>query len=354
MRTPELADDLRARAQRAFAAGRIDEANDLFAAAVRSNPGSAPAHHDLGGFFKGVGRLAEAEASLRTAHGLEPDDARTRHALGIVLLAQGRYREGWPLYDARHVIPPLGLTKPALPFAEWQGEAVDGKRVLIFPEQGLGDQIMFARFAPWLANRGADVTLLCHPALARLFAASLGVRVIAASGQVDFPDPDFWVMSGSVTGRTGVEPGNLPNAPYLRAAERRDGGGLGVITRGNPAHTNDANRSLPPALAAELMALPGAISLQPEDTGARDMADTAALIAGLDRVITVDTAVAHLAAALGKPTWILLPRVMTDWRWMESRTDSPWYPTARLFRQPRAGDWTSVLDDVRAELGQRS
>ncbi len=349
----DLADDLRERAAQALRAGRPDEALSLLAAATQAAPESSLAHHDLGGVLKLLGRLAEAEASLRRAHALAPDDPRTRHALGIVLLSQGRYGEGWPLYDARHAIPQLGLIKPALPFPEWRGEDVAGKRVLIFPEQGLGDQIQYARFAPWLAAKGADVTLLCHPALARLFAQSLGVRVIAAAGGVDFPDPDYWVMSGSVAGRTGLGPDDLPNAPYLRAAPgpHAAAGRIGVVTRGNPAHTNDAHRSLPAAQAAELTALPGAVSLHPEDTGAADMADTAALVTGLDLVITVDTAVAHLAGALGKPVWILLPRVMTDWRWMEARTDSPWYPSARLFRQPAAGDWASVLGDVRAALG---
>ncbi|WP_293902724.1 tetratricopeptide repeat protein [Phenylobacterium sp.] len=355
MRDPARSDRLRTQAAQALAAGRLGEAQARLESAVRADPRSAFAHHDLGGLHKLQGRLPEAETSLRAAHALAPDDAKTRHALGIVLLSQGRYREGWPLYDARHAIPELRLLKPALPYPAWTGEDVAGKRLLIFPEQGLGDQIQYARFAPWLAARGADVTLMCHPALARLFDRSLGVRVIAASGQVDFPDPDYWVMSGSITGRTGLGPDALPNAPYLRSGDGGPAasGGLGVVTRGNPAHTNDANRSLPPDLAARLLALPAAVSLQPEDTGAKDFADTAALVAGLDLVIAVDTAVAHLAAAMGKPTWILLPRLMTDWRWMEDRPDSPWYPSARLFRQPRAGDWTPVLDEVRAALAAR-
>lgn len=355
MRDPSPADDLRARAQAAFAEGRLDDAQRLFVAALAASPDSAAAHHDLGGFFKGVGRLDEAEAELRAAHALAPDDPRTRHALGIVLLAQGRYVEGWPFYDARHAVPELRLLKPALPYPAWDGSDVRGKRLLVFPEQGLGDQLMFARFAPWLAARGADVTLLCHPALARLFAQSFaGVRVLSAAGQVDFPDPDAWVMSGSLAGRAGVEPDTLPSAPYLHAAAGLGGDSrIGVVTRGNPSHSNDRQRSLPPALGAELLALPGATSLEPEQTGARDFADTAAIVAGLDLVITVDTAVAHLAGALGKPVWILLPRLMTDWRWLEGREDSPWYPSARLFRQAAPGDWRPVLDAIRSTLAEK-
>ncbi|MBL8556316.1 MAG: hypothetical protein JNL41_18725, partial [Phenylobacterium sp.] len=142
----------------------------------------------------------------------------------------------------------------------------------------------------------------------------------------------------------------LPSAPYLRAATRPAGGRIGVATRGNPGHSNDAHRSLPADVAAELLALPGAMSLEPEATGAKDFAETAAIVAGLDLVIAVDTAVAHLAGALGRPAWILLPRIFTDWRWMEGRADSPWYPTARLFRQASPGDWSAVLAEVRRTL----
>ena len=349
---PALADVLVDRAHAAQAAGRFEEAEALYAAAVQAAPGAWRAHHDRGGFYKLTGRLAEAEESLRRAHDLAPSDARTRHALGIVLLSQGRYREGWTLYDARHDIPDLRLFKPQLPFPEWRGEPLAGRKLLIFPEQGLGDQIQFARFAPWLAALGADVTLLCHPTLATLFRDSLGVRVVAAAGQVEFPDPDVWVMSGSITGRAGLEPEDLPAAPYLEAPvpTTPPGARIGVATRGNPAHANDANRSLPADAAAELLALPGAISLLPEDTGAQDFAETAALVAGLDLVISVDTSIAHLAAAMGKPTWILLPRLMTDWRWMDEGEASPWYPTARLIRQAVPGDWTRVVRAVRADV----
>jgi tetratricopeptide (TPR) repeat protein len=333
-------------------AGRYDEAEALYRAAAQADPTSAAALHDLGGFYKLVGRLDLAEASLRAAHARAPDDPRTRHALGIVLMSQGRYAEGWPLYDARHQVAQLGLFKPQLPFAEWRGEDPKGKRILIFPEQGLGDQIQFSRFAPWLAEHGAEVTLVCHPALATLFRQSFDVNVVAAVGQIEFADPDYWVMSGSVAGRSGLGPESLPTQPYLRAEPKPPpvGKRIGVMTRGNPAHANDAQRSLPAEAATALTALPGALSLRPEDTGAKDFAETAAIIAGLDLVISVDTAVAHVAAALGKPTWILLPRIMTDWRWLEDRADSPWYPAARLFRQPAPGDWKSVLDEVFAAL----
>jgi hypothetical protein len=157
-------------------------------------------------------------------------------------------------------------------------------------------------------------------------------------------------MSNSLPYRLGVTLDRLSGGAYLTAAPRWGIGRIGVKTRGNPAHHNDADRSLPDAEAARLLALPGAVSLEPEDTGAHDFADTAEIIAGLDLVIAADTSTAHLAGALGKPVWILLPYVTTDWRWLSGRSDSPWYGSARLFRQHRPGDWSSLLDEVIAAL----
>jgi ADP-heptose:LPS heptosyltransferase len=125
---------------------------------------------------------------------------------------------------------------------------------------------------------------------------------------------------------------------------------VGLVTRGSPTHRNDAHRSLPDALAAELRAAPGAVSLHPEDSGARDLQETAEIIAGLDLVVTVDTAVAHLAGSLGKPTWVLLPAHGCDWRWLRDRLDSPWYPSVRLYRQAAPGGWSEVVAAVRRDL----
>jgi hypothetical protein len=341
-----------ANAAAALDAHRIAEAEDLYRLAVRLAPGAAIAHHNLGAFLRAVGRLAEAETALRAALRLDPGSAASRHGLGTVLLSQGRYGEGWPYYDARHAVPQLGLPKPALPYPEWRGEDLAGRSLLVFGEQGFGDQIMFARFARELVRGGADVTLLCPPALVRLF-QDLGPRVVPMSGEAHFPDPDYWVMSGSIAGRSGAMPETLPAAPYLSGAAGRKGG-VGVVTKGNPRHTNDANRSLPSAEAQRLLAMPGAVSLHPEDTGARAFQDTADLIAGLDLVITADTAVAHLAGAMGTPVWIMIPALMTDWRWMQARSDSPWYPSARLYRQPAWGDWAAVVDRVLADRARLS
>jgi hypothetical protein len=347
--------DLLARAAAARDAGRLDEAEALYAEAAARFPSEAEPHHHLGGLHRRRGRLDLAEAEYRRTLTLAPAAAATMRVLATLLLSQGRYPEGFALFEARHAEP--RLRKPALPFPEWAGGPVAGKRLLIWPEQGLGDQIQFARFAPVLKAKGAEVTLLCHKTLLRLFGASLGVHVLAAEGAVAFPDPDLWVMQGSLAARLGCTVETLPNAPYLRAGEAwpplGEGFKVGFKARGSPAHDNDVNRSLPPADAARLAALTaGMVSLEPEDTGAKDFADTAALVDQLDLVISVDTSVAHLAGAMGKPCWVLLPAEGTDWRWLIGRTDSPWYPSVRLYRQQRGEDWDAVIDRVAADLAK--
>lgn len=265
---------------------------------------------------------------------------------GMEFLARGEYETGWRLWEKR----PISMGgradgKPTLAFPEWDGRPISS--LLILPEQGLGDQIMFARYAPFLQDKGVATTIMCHPLLTRLF-GSLGVPVLNAQGRVALPKVDAWALSPSLPFlcRTTLE--SIPPAPYL-SAPPRGSGGVGIAARGNPGHINDAQRSLPEAAAAELWKLPGAIDLDPASTGAQDLQDTAEIIAGLDLVIAVDTAIAHLAGALGKRCFLLLPHI-ADWRWLRGRDDSPWYPSLRLFRQPSAGDWASVLQAVHAAL----
>lgn len=314
-------------------------------------------HHNLGGAHKIAGRLKEAEAEFRRALELDPTRATTKYALGVVLLGLGNYSEGWILYEYRHQVPEFRNLKPKLPVPEWYGEDVKGKSIVIWPEQGFGDQIQFARFAPVLRDLGASVTLFCSPALKRLFDL-LDVNVIAASGAVEFPDPDGWVMCGSVAGRLGITPSNIPSTPYLRMPRAENSAKakrIGLMPRGNPHHPNDVNRSLSAAMAERLASLPGTtLSIHPEDTGCKDFKETAEIISGLDLVISVDTAVAHLAGAMGVECWTLLPTPNTDWRWIEGRDDTPWYPSMRLFRQAPTGDWSSTIEHIESALVVRT
>lgn len=265
---------------------------------------------------------------------------------GLELLAAGNYSEGFALYEGRRggINPVLNPAQqwPGLRCPEWQGEELSGKHVLVFGEQGFGDSIMFARFIPSLHALGATVTYVCGSGLERLFPNGHVARK-----RHDFPPGHYWSLVGSLPHKLGVALDTLPPPhPIDRAAQRH--GGVGVVPSGRPTHENDANRSLDPQSAARLLEL--GRDLRPEATGARDFAETADIIAALDLVITVDTSVAHLAGSMGKAVWVLLPAHGVDWRWMRDRMDSPWYPSARLFRQGPAGEWPAVIAEVEAAL----
>lgn len=293
------------------------------------------------------GRYREAIARWRAIIAEAPETPGAKANLVLALLGAGEYAEGLPAYDLRFTRDVGRVWRPELSFPEWKGEPLARKSILVWAEQGFGDQIMFARFVPELVKRGAEVSILAPPPLVRLFSA-LPARVIAAEGEVVMPRHDYWVMAGSIPGRLGVTLESLPSAPYLLS--RPGGKGVGLVWHGNPKHWSNAARSLPRELAEELLALPGVISLHPEDTGAKDFQDTAEIVKGLELVVSVCTSTAHLAGAMGKPLFVLLMAEDCDWRWMAERTDSPWYPTATLFRQPRPGDWRSVVDAVKAQI----
>lgn len=273
---------------------------------------------------------------------------------GWDLLAAGNYALGLSLMEAnRYGRGRSPIVKPTLSFPEWDGAPVGS--LLVVPDQGLGDQIQYARFIPELLRRAERVTLLANRAVAPLF-HQLGCQVMIADGTVQIPRHDAWVMSGSLSLRLGVRLETLSGAPYLRApnglAKFPPDLRYGVVWRGSPTHSNDRNRSMSAADAAPLLAVPGAFCLHPEDTKARDMADTAAIIDKLEAVVTVDTSVAHLAGAMGKRTLVMLPAVHTDWRWLKGRADSPWYGSLRLYRQTQAGEWSTVVKAVLADLLQ--
>ena len=237
------------------------------------------------------------------------------------------------------------------PYPRWNSPELKGAGVLIVGEQGFGDQIMYARFGKLLQDHGADVTWLVPTPLVRLFSHCLGGRVQSMDAPCNFENLSFCFASNELPLLFFPQLAAPPSAPYLAPPKPNiiPGNRIGVVTQGNPGLAWDNHRTLPPELASELLAIPGAVSLHPEDTGARDFFDTATIIAGLDLVVSVDTSVAHLAGAMGKPVWILISTAWMDWRWTRHR-DHPWYASARVLYQPTPGDWRSVVDRVKADL----
>jgi Tfp pilus assembly protein PilF len=363
---------------------RLEEAEAAFTQAILLEPGSAPAWSNLGGLYAGMKRDAEAEACCRQAMALDENYGKARFNLAYVLLRQGRFEEGWRCLESRDWYQAL---QSHLHCPRWHGESLQGKKLLIGYEAGHGDMIQFVRYVAVLKAQGAAwITLLCHPALKTLFATLDGVdEVIAFNEDLPVADWDCWTPLLSTPYYSQTRLDSIPaGIPYLRASPERiqkwqsllpvDSVRVGLVWRGSPAFENDADRSLPGLeLLLPLGGVKGVqfISLQKgagEDQalhppaglsllhlGARieDFADTAAIVSGLDLVICVDTAIAHLAGALGKPCWVLLPDYKTDWRWFNDRTDSPWYPgPMRLFRQTTAGDWTDVVAQLKTALEQ--
>lgn len=341
--------------------GDREGAEHYLGLAARKRPGDANARRLLAVAHGESGRTDLAERELRAALAANPGDGATELALGGLCLSLGRYAEGWPLMAARVALHPAVVPPIAPNFPEWRGEPLAGKSVLVWVEQGFGDQIQMARFANSLKALGADrVTLGCRPALAHLFSTLAGADAIvpvAVGATVEVQPHDYWSRYFSLPEPLGLTLETLPAQPYLSApADRRArwaGAGadarVGLVWQASPTGFNAANKGMPRELAQRLLDA-GAASLQPEDSGAADFADTAAMIENLDLVISIDTAVAHLAGAMGKPCWTLLPYVSCDWRWLRDRCDSPWYPTMKLYRQSRARDWSGTVDHVLGDL----
>ena len=309
-----------------------------------------------------LGHKAEALEWFRIALRHRPDDHAARFGEGVCLLARGDYAAGWEGFEARFAMP----NAPRLPLEGrrlTQGDlaGIAGKHVVLMAEQGFGDTIQFCRYAPMLRALGARVTLLVQPLLVRLLdgLADAVIPIGEAVGNADFVCP---LMSLPFVFSTTLDT-IPPPAPLVRpAGEMGTKRRVGLAWSGNPAHVMDHLRSIPLAVLAPLLVVPGiewhAVQNRadlPLPEGLRwhgealaDFADTAALIDGLDLVITVDTSIAHLAASMGRPTWVLLA-ANADYRWLEDRDDSPWYSAARLWRQEGAG-WQGVVARVGAAL----
>jgi len=362
--------------------GRLAEAEAATRKAIALNPGHAKSYSNLGTVLEAAGRMEEAAAAYRQAVALAPDLAPAHKYLGMILLMLGQFAEGWREYDWRWAADKLVQPNHAKPV--WRGELISGQTLLLYSEQGLGDVIQFARFATLLAAQGVRVIFQAHQQqLTQLMRSLHGVAAVISTQQQP-PPFDYYQALMSVPGVMGVTPETIPAPiPYLAAEPERvalwrerlgtHGFKVGIVWQGKCNTASESARSASLACFAPLANIEGVrlISLQKQiagaqpdpltaqlrietcgpdfDQGPHAFLDTAAVMENLDLVITIDTSVAHLAGALGRPVWIALKHV-PDWRWTMAGAQSPWYPTARLFRQRHRDDWSPVFAEIAEAL----
>jgi tetratricopeptide (TPR) repeat protein len=378
---PRYADALYNRGNALKALGRLNDAIADYEEALSMGPARVDVLNNCGLALAALNRHDNALASFDKALAPAPGYAEAHVNRALSMMVLGRLPEGWKGYEWRRRIPNLTASPRSFAQPLWHGdEPLDDRTILLHAEQGLGDTLQFVRYAPLLARRGAKVILEVQSPLAPLLSAIDGVAGVVIQGE-RLPAFDFHCPLLSLPLAFGTELATVPaHIPYigaaapevakwhLRLAESRTLR-VGIAWAGSPGHTNDHNRSIALSRFAALFSTPHVefVSIQRELCGADaaalrrysnvmhigselgDFADTAAVISLLDVVVSVDTSLAHLAGAMGKPVWILLP-FSPDFRWLLERDDSPWYPTARLFRQPQIGDWESVIERVCSAL----
>jgi len=355
-----------------------DEAINAYRQAVNLKPNYAAAYSNLGNALKDKGHLEEAATAYRQAIAIKHDYAEAHWNLALVLLPQGNFLQGWEEYEWRWQLNELAALRRNFTQPRWDGGDLHGRTLLLHAEQGLGDTLQFIRYLPLVAPRVGQVIVECPPELQRLLQTNHPDIRMVPRGQT-LPTFDVTCPLLSVPRLLATTLANLPRqVPYLHAPaaeiplwRQRLGpdtaaAKVGLVWRGGPKPPQRSCRlqQLAPlaqvpgvvffslqigTTAAELAPTPDGLKLTDLSRGLHDFADTAAAIANLDLVITVDTALAHLAGAMGQPVWTLL-KFVPDWRWLRERTDSPWYPTMRLFRQPASGDWDSVIQQVSKAL----
>jgi len=358
---------------------KLDEALSALDEAIALEPGRAECHTNRGAVLERLGLFEAAAASHRRAIQLNPSFAEAHFNLATSLLGKGQLAEGWREYEWRWRCQ--GFQARPSPYREpqWDGSDLAGRTILLRSEQGLGDTVQFARYTPLVAGRGARVVLGCPPALHALLRTVPGVADVVTDG-MKLPRLDLQIplMSLPLVFGTAVE--TIPaDVPYVTAdpsecsrwrtklGANPSAFNVGLAWAGHPRNSNDRRRSLPLRVLAPLADVPGvtlhslqggeaarqideaAVPIVDHHAERHDFAALAGLVANLDLVISVDTITAHLAGALGRPVWTLLS-FSPDWRWLVGRDDSPWYPSMRLFRQTRAGDWAGVVAKVAAEL----
>ncbi|HEU5272499.1 MAG TPA: tetratricopeptide repeat protein [Xanthobacteraceae bacterium] len=359
---------------------RLDEALASYDAAIQLSPGYGEALSNRANVLASLGRLDGAIADYDRALAVNPDDATARCNRGMIKLLTGRFDDGWEDYEARWWTGPMAADRRRFVQPQWTGEAdINGKRLLLSAEQGLGDTIMAARYVRQVADLGAQIILSVPATLASLMHEIEGITVVP-EGQA-LPDFDLHCPLMSLPRAFDTTLDSIPaQVPYLRAPAvhlerwrrrlpRTDALKVGVNWAGNPQFKHDAARSIGLRRMLPLLGCSGVafFSLQkdlrdgdaeilrahpqitPLGREVETFADTAAIVSLLDLVISSDTSVVHAAGALGRPVWVLLQSV-PDWRWLLDRDESPWYPTARLFRQTARDDWPGVIDQVGTAL----
>jgi tetratricopeptide (TPR) repeat protein len=377
---PDHADALYNRGNALTDLQRPAEALASFDQALAIRQDYAAALNNRAGVLRSLGRPAEALASLERALAIDPDNAETRYNQGCAQLLLGDFDHGWRDYEWRWKTPDQADWRRNFAQPLWLGEAsLEGRTILLHAEQGFGDAIQFVRYVPLVAARAGRVILEVQPQLKSLLARIDGASLVIGRGETP-PDFDCHCPLASLPLAFGTRLETIPPAvPYLSAAEERaakwqarltgSGPRIGIAWAGNPGFRGDATRSIGLARLAPLLATPGVaffglqkdlragdrdfLQSQPAlvhlGDAIEDFEDTAAIVSLLDLVISSDTSIVHLAGALSKPVWILL-QCAADWRWLTDRADNPWYPTARLFRQPAVDDWESVVQQVGGEL----
>jgi len=357
--------------------GRFEEAADCYRECLQLDPHHPEAWYNLGKTFSDAGRPADAITAYTRQLELHPNHLSAQWNRSLTNLLLGDFQEGWREYEIRWEATPF--KRRQFPHPAWHGEDLAGKTLLIHAEQGLGDTLQMLRYSPLAADRGARVIVECQAELTRLAASAPGVTQVLARGE-DLPAFDFEIPTMSLPMAFGTTLETIPNqTPYLRAEAEwiskwrahleklPPARKLGLVWAGGEKNPNNTKRSMAFSDFTALAKIPDTawISLQKGPAAAQaasaafpihdwtnelhDFADTAALVECLDGIVTVDTAVAHLAGALGKPVWILIP-MAPDFRWLMDRTDSPWYPTARLIRQHTHGSWSGAVENLVAEL----
>ncbi|THD53799.1 MAG: tetratricopeptide repeat protein [Bradyrhizobium sp.] len=376
--TPEMVEIFNNKGNALKDLGRLDEALANYDRAIALKPDYVEAHSNRGNCLDEMGRYREALSSYEDALALQPHHADSHWNSAVNRLRAGDLKTGWVEYEWRWKMRSFQVKHWHFKQPLWIGaEPIDGKVLLLHNEQGLGDALQFCRYVPLMAARGARVVLEIDGPLKELLSGLTGVSHCISKGETP-PDFDFHCPLTSLPLAFDTTLDTIPSAvPYISVgAHATDWGArldshlprIGLVWSGNPVHNNDRNRSVPLRSLLPLLDVEAQfVSLQKDIRSSDEVVlrersdilhlgpelqsfvDTAALIEHLDLVISVDTSVAHLAGALARPVWIFLPYV-PDWRWLLDREDSPWYPTARLFRQSQTREWHSVVDEMRRAL----